>query len=110
MSACQQLWAYLKDIGFQFISMRVLNQDSLENFFGCVRQLGACNVNPTCPQFTSTLKTTTITNLSSYRPRGSNCEVDDDFLLSDLRSLLESADVSVAPLEVIETLKGILKK
>jgi hypothetical protein len=78
-----------------------LNQDTLENFFGCVRQHGVCNVNPTCPQFTSSVKTSTITNLSSYRPRGSNCEVDDDFLLSDLKSLLESADKYVAARQVI---------
>lgn len=97
LNALQQLWKVLKEeAGFKFLSLRRLNQDCLENLFGIIRQLNALNLNPTCGQFESALKTATINNLAAYKPRGANCELDDDQLLTDLKTLLQNKDNSTA--------------
>lgn len=102
MISIVKLWEYLKtEKGFRYLNLRQLDQDAIENLFGTIRQHGVCNVNPTTIQFAAALKTVTITNLSSYRSRGTNCESDNDRLLSDLRALLQEKDSSVAPMRVI---------
>jgi hypothetical protein len=56
------IWHICK-IGFKFLRTRMLKQDPLENLFSIIRQYGAANVNPTCFQFISVLKTSILHNL-----------------------------------------------
>ncbi|KAF2888195.1 hypothetical protein ILUMI_17978 [Ignelater luminosus] len=50
------LWNQIKDIdGFNYLGLRGLNQDSLENLFASVRLHGLANANPTCHQFAAAL-------------------------------------------------------
>lgn len=71
--AIRKLWGMLNEKGVPYITMRHLNQDPLENFFGVVRQLCASNTNPTVEQFVSAFKTCLVTNLtSSFVIRGTN--------------------------------------
>jgi hypothetical protein len=58
--AIMHLWQNLK--GLQYLSLRNLNQDPVENLFCQVRQHGVCNTNPTCHQFVAALKTVIINN------------------------------------------------
>jgi sulfur transfer protein SufE len=58
--AIMHLWQNLK--GLQYLSLRNLNQDPVENLFSQVRQHGVCNTNPTCHQFVAALKTVIINN------------------------------------------------
>jgi hypothetical protein len=57
------IWHICNKIGFKFLRTRMLNQDPLENLFSIIRQYGAANVNPTCFQFISALKTSILHNL-----------------------------------------------
>lgn len=73
------------------ITMRHLNQDPLENFFGIIRQHSVNNTNPTAQQFVSAFKASIINNMtSSFAVRGSNCEADNGELLCDLKRLLQN--------------------
>jgi hypothetical protein len=58
--AIMHLWQNLK--GLQYLSLRNLNQDPVENLFCQGRQHGVCNTNPTCHQFVAALKTVIINN------------------------------------------------
>lgn len=37
LKSMKYLWLQLKTEGFKYLILRNINQDSLENFFGCVR-------------------------------------------------------------------------
>lgn len=37
ISSLQDIWSYVKQLGFKFLNLRQLNQDSLENLFGFIR-------------------------------------------------------------------------
>lgn len=63
--------------------MRYLQQDYLENLFGCVRQRQECNTNPTVPNFTCGLKQITIQKITKLSDKGN---VDED-LCTSLRAL-----------------------
>jgi hypothetical protein len=73
---------------FKFLRTRMLNQDPLENLFSIICQYGAANVNPTCFQFISALKTSILHNLVGYKSYGENCEDDASHLLDNLRHFL----------------------
>lgn len=60
--------------GIKSLLPRNLNQDSLECFFGAIRNVGSAN--PTCNAFTSAYKTLVLNNLVSSHSPGSNCEED----------------------------------
>ena len=86
------LWKKLKILGFDSFCTRNINQDPLENFFGCVKSHDFRSNKPTCSQFESIFKSILITSLSSKHSPGYNCEEDSgDFILNS-KSLL-SGDV-----------------
>lgn len=66
----------LRNLGFQYFSTRMFNQDFLENFFGQVRQFGCRNTNPTCSCFIPYFKSLLIGNFATLHSKGSNCEDD----------------------------------
>jgi hypothetical protein len=71
-----ELWSRLQKVGFTFLITRNLNQDALENFFGCIRSHGVRNVNPTCTSFRTSFKSLIINNFVSPHSPGANCEED----------------------------------
>ncbi|KAG8235977.1 hypothetical protein J437_LFUL017913 [Ladona fulva] len=75
----------------KFLIPRRKNQDSLENLFCTVRQHGQCNLNPTCWQFGSALKTCILNKLVSGKTRSSNCIPDTDHVFDGLRSGTDTA-------------------
>ncbi|KAI4454385.1 mitochondrial import inner membrane translocase subunit tim22 [Holotrichia oblita] len=73
----------------KFLCTRHINQDPLENFFGCIRNHGARNINPTCHSFLLSFKTLLINNFLSPHSPGANCEEDDtEGGLAELSNLL----------------------
>ncbi|KAF2898487.1 hypothetical protein ILUMI_07688 [Ignelater luminosus] len=85
------LWNRIKDVdGFNYLGLRGLNQDSLENLFASVRLHGAANTNHTCHQFTAALKTV-VNKLVSPTNVDSNCENDTCTPLDDLVGLMRYA-------------------
>ena len=86
------LWHRLKNIpGFDYLNLRSLNQDPVENLFSSVRQHGVFNTNPTCKQFTAALKTVVVNKLVAPTTEG-NCEDDGCTPLENLRNLLQYAE------------------
>lgn len=89
ITAVKGLWGDLKDdLKFEFLNLRRLNQDPLENLFSVIKQNHKI---PTVPQFISGLKTAIITNLKNSGIVGANCEDDEGSLLSDLNVFFKSA-------------------
>ncbi|CAI6355418.1 unnamed protein product [Macrosiphum euphorbiae] len=72
--AFQTLYKVLGSVGIKSLLPRNLNQDSLECFFGAIRNVGSAN--PNCNAFTSAYKTLVLNNLVSSHSPGSNCEED----------------------------------
>lgn len=68
---------------------RALNQDALENLFGAIRNGCGCNDNPTAVQFVASLKTQILNGLTNQGLAGSNCQEDNNFLLSNLLSFVD---------------------
>lgn len=71
------IWGNLQKKGFKFLSLRALNQDPLENFFGCIRSHGVRNIMPSSTLFTSSFKALLVNNFTSSRSVGANCMKDD---------------------------------
>ncbi|KAI4465126.1 thap-type zinc finger superfamily [Holotrichia oblita] len=71
------LWTNLNRKGFEFLCVRNLNQDPLENFFGSIRAHGLRNINPTPTSFQASYKSLLINNFMSTHSPGANCEEDD---------------------------------
>lgn len=59
-----------------FIDYRNLNQDGLENFFGCVRSQCHNSSSLIVPHFRSAYASTFVTNANSVHSMKSNCEAD----------------------------------
>lgn len=74
-------------MGFNFLSLRSLNQDPVENLFCLVRQHGITNTNPTCHQFIAALKTSVLNNFVLPINNG-NCGNGDCQPLDNLCALL----------------------
>lgn len=74
IDAFQHLWKILQEKGYKQFRPSYINQDPLENFFGCIRATGGRNINPTCTNFCSAYKVLLINNLSSRYTIGRNCE------------------------------------
>lgn len=87
IQSIKELWKCLHDLGFNFISLRSLNQDPVENLFCIIRQHGITNTNPTCHQFIAALKTSILNNLVLPINNG-NCEDDGCQPLDNLCTLL----------------------
>lgn len=75
--------------GFDFLVLRNLNQDPIENFFCSIRSHGLRNINPTCWGFISSFKSLLISNLTTKHSVGANCETDNsEGILDSLRELV----------------------
>ncbi|XP_034239127.1 uncharacterized protein LOC117644050 [Thrips palmi] len=95
ISAVKDLWQDLKDdYQFEYLNLRRLNQDPLENLFSVIKSNGAKV--PTAVQFIAGLKTSIVTNLRNSGIRGANCEEDGGELLTDMNKLFEEASKKVA--------------
>ncbi|XP_076247801.1 uncharacterized protein LOC143187475 [Calliopsis andreniformis] len=105
ISAFQVLWRLLKTQGFKNFKTRLINQDPLENFFGCIRSVGHQNVHPTPYGFQVAYKNVLINNITSSQSIGFNCEdVCSGHFLFTLKKLLteeEEEDIQSAVSEVI---------
>lgn len=82
------IWKKLSGTGFKFLCIRRVNQDPLENFFGCVRSHGVRNINPTCYSFVNSFKTLIVNNFTSPHSPNGNCKNDEGDALNCLKSLL----------------------
>lgn len=97
------IWKKLKEVGFQYLLPRNLNQDPLENFFGCVRSHGVRNVNPSCDSFISSFKSLIINNFMSAHSPASNCEKDEsEGALDSLKEFLMREMEGIAPTDTHE--------
>lgn len=101
MNAIEKLWKNLQAMNVNSLSTRRLNQDPLENFFGCVRYNCGSNNNPTIQQFVAGVKTAIISNLR-HAGQKKNCEDDTAVLSNNLCSFLTSDTVlkSFEPIEM----------
>lgn len=97
---CERLFK----LGVPNVSPRQINQDALENFFGCIRYYSNSKT-VTARQFRCSYSTAIINNLTSKHSRYSNCEEDNcKPLLYNLQILLESTDEVCKKDEVSENL------
>ncbi|XP_063629718.1 uncharacterized protein LOC134801117 [Cydia splendana] len=88
ISSLQDIWDFVNARGMKYLNLRQLNQDSLENLFGLIRQHSPTNRNPTCYHFGSALKSSILTRLSSPALRGANCEQDDNRIIFDFHDVV----------------------
>lgn len=100
ISALLHLWDFLKNEGFTFLLTRRLNQDSLENFFGSIRQQSGNAVNPTPIQFSRAFKKLFL--MSFFHSNGMNCAEDFEKLLLDLTSFAEIQPIAPAVTEELK--------
>ena len=71
-----ELWKVLNNKGFSHMKSGYVNQDTIENFFGCIRSYGLRYNTPTCFQTEGLLKALIVSNLTSKHFIGANC-LDD---------------------------------
>lgn len=97
MTGMELLWSNLKKKypGIGSLSTRRLQQDALENCFGCIRSNCGSNYNPTVSQFVAGFKTSIISNLSSSN-LSTNCETDEGIILDNLNIFLAHDSTSAA--------------
>jgi len=82
----QEIWKKLKNVGFDFLLTRRLNQDCLENFFGAIRSLNGNALNPTPLQFLNSFKKLFFINYSNLGNTG-NCLDDYDTILTNFSNI-----------------------
>lgn len=83
------LWQQLKnEAGVRFLFTRRLNQDALENFFGCVRQQSGNADNPTPIQFVRSFRK--LFSVSVIGNGTGNCTADLDELLLKAEDICQS--------------------
>ncbi|CAH2088902.1 unnamed protein product [Euphydryas editha] len=87
INAIEKLFSNLKKYNVNVLSVRRLNQDPLENCFGCIRSNCGCNPNPTSVQFIAALKTSLLTNLINNN-KNRNCLDDDNKVLHNFKVFL----------------------
>ncbi|KAJ2946544.1 hypothetical protein O0L34_g12599 [Tuta absoluta] len=102
INAVERLWRNLNNLGIHSLSTRRLNQDALENFFGCVRYNSGSNCNPTVSQFIAGVKTAIISNLRHACKR-KNCEDDNAALVDNLKAFLMTPGSDKGPELILET-------
>jgi len=100
------LWKQLENLGFEYLNLRNLNQDPLENLFCQIRQHGVSNSNPTCHQFIAALKTVVLNNLVLLVSKFANCEDENSKNLENFRCFLNS-DPENVPLEETKLFKNV---
>lgn len=99
------LWKLLKDLNFQYILTRRLNQDPLENFFGSIRQQGGNSVNPTAIQFGRAFKKTFCMSFLQHSGSGANCEDDFEGLVSHIKEMGNSTELNFDLINTINALE-----
>lgn len=87
LNAIKRVYNNLKKYNLSTLSVRRLNQDPLENCFGCIRSNCGCNPNPTSVQFIAALKTSIITNIINNN-KNRNCLDDNNELLNNFKVFL----------------------
>ncbi|XP_045492431.1 uncharacterized protein LOC123691889 [Colias croceus] len=87
LNAIERLWKNLQSKKIKSLSTRRLNQDPLENCFGCIRYNCGSNTNPTIQQFVAGVKTAILSNLR-HSGLKRNCEDDTAVLCDNLTSFL----------------------
>jgi hypothetical protein len=105
------LWSILKEAGFTHLFTRYLNSDVIENMHMKARATCGSGDTPTLSQFEDAIKTILInTNveqtIGKFTSRKANCEEDNSFLMSDLKSFLlqDRNDVNISPAANNDTL------
>ncbi|XP_063056023.1 uncharacterized protein LOC134449845 [Engraulis encrasicolus] len=93
LRAIKEIWAELKEKGFQFLFTRHLNQDCLEHFFGVIRAKGGHRDNPDPQQFRLDYRQAVLDYLMTFG-RNTNCEPEEIHLLLQLSHLFESCTES----------------
>lgn len=89
IEAVKHMWNNLKKKNITSLCTRNLNQDPVENFFGCIRSQAGRNINPSSSSFASSFKTLLVNNMTSSHSPGMNCEDDEnEGLLQNLRNFL----------------------
>jgi len=76
----------LKNVGFEFLLTRWLNQDRLENFFGAIRSLNGNALNPTPLQSLNSFKKLFFIHYSNLGNTG-NCLDDYDTILTNFSNI-----------------------
>ncbi|XP_018322213.1 uncharacterized protein LOC108734938 [Agrilus planipennis] len=84
------LWDVLRKERVSFLCPRNLNQDCLENFFGCIRSHGVRNVSPNAAAFVNSFKSLIINNYLANRSKSFNCESDNLRAFDNLKQFLSS--------------------
>ncbi|KRT84953.1 hypothetical protein AMK59_277 [Oryctes borbonicus] len=93
LKGLRYIWNKLEQVGFKFLSLRNINQDPLENLFGCIRAHGFRDVNPTCSNFVYLFKTSVLNNAMNAHSKFANCEEDGSTgLLDSFKCILECHD------------------
>ena len=96
LNAIEKLYCNLKKNNITTFSTRHLNQDSLENFFRCVRYNCRSNTNPTIPQFIAGIQTAIVSNLRhTLTGQKTNCENDTAQIADNLTSYLKVKEKSI---------------
>lgn len=95
LDALKKVWKRLKDKGFEYLKLGLLNQDALENFFGCMRSHSCRFVKLNCYQTDGVFKTFSINNLVSSYAVGSNCLPDYGKGLFALKSLICACETEI---------------
>lgn len=88
INAMLLLWRHLVEMKINSLATRRIQQDPLENLFGCIRGNCGSNVNPTIAQFAAGLKTAVLTNLAHIGTTVGNCETDNNVIINNFDSLL----------------------
>lgn len=68
------LWKKLQESNFAHFNLKYINQDSLENFFSQIRDIGHRNNNPSPYQFSTAFKSLLIANITSKYSPSANCK------------------------------------
>ncbi|KAK9710416.1 Transposase protein [Popillia japonica] len=99
----KKIWKKLSDLGFEYLCPRNLNQDPLENFFGCIRSHGVRNITTTVASFISSYKSLIVNNFASPHSPGANCEEDNsDDALDSLKNFIYKIQEDTTDIDTIE--------
>lgn len=99
-----------KTYGLKYFYPRLINQDSLDNFFGRIRAINYRNVNPDAYTFINAFKSLLISNVMGPHSIYSNCEDDngetimDFYNLSKVNTYTDTDDKENRPTNIIATL------
>lgn len=114
LTGLERVWRNLttKHKVIKSLATRRLQQDPLENLFGCVRANCGSNTNPTAGQFVSALKTAVLSNLSHTGV--GNCELDENTaILDNFKTLFTSAtdlrtdESKVIDIEILQSFENM---